>query len=212
MKRMRATLTGRGRAVVRAMMGVCAAAGLVVLGAGPASAAPVPLDYPITGVTHLAGTDSDLNLGPGTLKMNVDLNAGTITGNTIIPPATGSFKTFDLLPVTATTEFVETEPTTGTISTTGQVNTTSKIKLRITSLKILGIPQLIGPWCETEVPATINLQSQPGFSPFLGGDMAGTYTIPKFEHCLLLTPVINLLIPSDGNTISLTLGRAQAGS
>lgn len=62
--------------------------------------------------------------------------------------------------------------------------------------------------CRTEVPAEVNLASETGFNPIKGGKLSGTYTIPKFEHCLLATPLINLVIPGEGNTVTLTLGQA----
>jgi hypothetical protein len=39
--------------------------------------------------------------------------------------------------------------------------------------------------------------------------VSGTYTIPQFAHCGLVTPVLNLTITGPGNTISLTLGKAH---
>ncbi|MEO3765616.1 hypothetical protein [Streptomyces sp. B5E4] len=207
----RSTLSRGQRNLSRAVLALLAAAGFTVATSGTANAAPVRLDYPLTGTTHLAGTDSDLELGPGKLETTVDLSTGALSAHTKLPPATGSFKTLDLIPATATTEFIETEPTTGTISTaTGEVNTVSKLTLRITELKVAGLPIWVGSHCQTEVPAEIALKSEPGFNPFRGGTLSGTYTIPDFEHCLLATPVINAIIPGEGNTISLKLGAAQA--
>jgi hypothetical protein len=55
------------------------------------------------------------------------------------------------------------------------------------------------------------LSSQAGFNALSGGTVSGTYTIPKFTHCLLATALINLTLPGPGNTITLTLG-APTGS
>lgn len=206
----RLTLSRGQRNLSRAVLAVLAAAGFTVATSGTANAAPVRLDYPLTGTTHLAGTDSDLELGPGTLESSVDLSTGALTANTKLPPATGSFKTLDLIPATATTEFIETEPTAGSIDNTGEVKTVSKLTLRITELKVAGLPIWVGDRCQTEVPAELALTSEPGFNPLKGGTLSGTYTIPDFEHCLLATPVINAIIPGEGNTISLDLGAAQA--
>ena len=43
-----------------------------------------------------------------------------------------------------------------------------------------------------------------------GGTLAGTYTIPRFHHCLLDTLLINLTLPGPGNTITLTVGKGHA--
>ncbi|WP_019356320.1 MULTISPECIES: hypothetical protein [Streptomyces] len=217
---MRRTLSGSSRrpAARRATVAVAAVLGCVapVLAAGAAhaesgaAAAPVRLDYPITGTTHLAGTDSDLALGPGTLKTSTNLTTGALTAQTLLPDAPGSFKALGI-PVTVTTEFIEEEPTTGTLDVrTGEVSTTSHLTLRLKHLKIGGIPTPVGPYCKTKTPAVIDLDSEPGFNVFKGGKLSGTYTIPKFEHCLLATPVINSMVPGDGNTLTLDLDQASA--
>ena len=76
---------------------------------------------------------------------------------------------------------------------------------------LAGIPVPVGPSCESASPATITLTSQPGFSVVNGGTVSGTYTIPPFARCGLVTPVLNLTIPGPGNTLSLTLGKARSG-
>ncbi len=201
----------RRKAAIRA--GIAAAAGLGLIGgtAGSAHAAPVRLDYPLSGSTFIEGTASSLALGPGVLEANADIRGGTLTANTKLPAAHGSFTMLGLIPVTVTTEFIETEPTVGTIDLkTGAIKSTTKLTLRLKDLKIAGIPTLVGRSCQTEVPAELALASEPGFNALLGGTLSGTYTIPKFEHCLLATPIINLIIPGEGNTVSLTLGRPSA--
>lgn len=199
--------------LTRAITAGAAVAGCLALSTGAAQAkdadaaatAALRVNYPITGTTYLAGTDSSMDLGPGVLESSVEAD-GALTANTKLPAATGSFKTLDLIPAKATTEFIETEPTKGTLNlSSGEVATTSKITLRITKLSIAGIPQLIGDHCQTEVPATIPLKSEPGFNVVNGGTLSGTYEIPKFEHCLLLTGVLNLIIPGPDNKISLKL-------
>jgi hypothetical protein len=179
--------------------------------AGAAHAAPIRLDYPLTGSSLIQGTGSSLELGPGVLEANADLRAGTLTANTKLPPGAGAFKMLGLIPVTVTTEFIETEPTTGTIDLkTGAIKSTTKLTLRLKDLKVAGIPTPVGDSCQTEVPAELVLTSEPGFNALKGGNLSGTYTIPKFEHCLLATPLINLVIPGEGNTVTLTLGQPKA--
>ncbi|WP_016909463.1 hypothetical protein [Streptomyces xiaopingdaonensis] len=198
----------RRRLAVHGTVAAAAAFGLALATSGTAEAADVRLDYPVTGTTHLSGTDSDLALGPGTLKATADLAAGTLSADTELPPADGEFKLLGI-PVSVTTELVETEPTTGTIAQDGAVSTTSKMTIKLKNLKVGGIPMPVGSRCQTKEPATISLDSQEGFNVLTGGTLSGEYTIPRFEHCLLATPVINGMIPGDGNTISLDLAQAQ---
>lgn len=186
-----------------------AVAGAVGLGVSPASAdTTVSLTYPISGSTYINAIHTSIPLGPGTLSATADLTTSAITGSVNLPPATGSFKELGLLPVTATTAFVEQGQTTGTLESDGGIQATSHISLKLTSLKVAGIPVPVGNSCETAVPATISLTSETGFNALTGGTVSGTYTIPHFAHCLLATPLINLTLPGPNNTITLTLGAA----
>jgi hypothetical protein len=207
----------RSRTSIR-RLAVIASAGLLALGAmlassGPASAAPtVTLTYPVTGTTHLQAPDGDLALGPGTLATTVDVATGAMTADLSLPPATGSFTEIGFVPVKATTELIPVGQATGTVAKVGgAVTATAQVTLRITSLTVAGLPILVGPVCQSAYPATITLASQAGWSPPVGGVLAGSYTIPPFQNCLLATPMINLTIPGPGNTIALTLGKPTVG-
>ena len=193
-----------------------ALAGLVVaftIGAAPAASAAdtvVKIRYPVHGSTFLKAANASITLGPGKLISTVDLNTGAVTASLNLPPATGSFKEFGLIPVTATASFIQDGPTTGTIDlSTGAVTTMSNITMQITSLNVGGLPVPVGPSCESASPASITLSSQPGFSIVKGGTVSGTYTLPPFANCGLVTPVLNLTITGPNNTISLTLGKAH---
>ena len=144
------------------------------------------------------------------MTSTVDLTTGALTANLKLPNATGSFNDLGLVPVTATTQFINDGPTTGQVDlNTGAVTTTSVITLRIVNLKVAGIDMPVGSSCETSTPVTVQVASQPGFNIVKGGNLAGTYTIPQFANCGLQTLLINLTIPGSGNTITLTLGKAK---
>ena len=197
-------------ATVTALSGLLAA---VTIAATPAAASAdtmLKVRYPINGSTFLKAANASITLGPGKLISTVDLNTGAVTASLNLPPATGSFKEFGLIPVTATASFIQDGPTTGTIDlSTGAVTTMSNITMQITSLNVGGLPVPVGPSCESASPASITLTSQPGFSIVKGGTVSGTYTLPPFANCGLVTPVLNLTITGPNNTISLTLGKAH---
>jgi hypothetical protein len=182
-----------------------------IAGAGAASAATkLTVKYKVSGTTFLKKINTTAALGPGTLTSTVNLGTDKLTASLALPPATVSFKEFGLVPVTATTEFIQSGPTTGTLNpNTGAVHTTSKIILKVDSVSVAGVPQPVPSSCESATPAVIKLASQKGFSVVSGGKIAGTYTIPKFAHCGLLTPLLNVTIPGGGNTISLKLGKPK---
>ena len=207
---LRSTLARRVAALGSA--GLVAAGALVAAG-GPASAATfIKAKYKITGSTFLAGPMATLKLGPGTLSAKVNAGTGKVTATLTLPPATGSFKQFGVIPVTATANLINDGPTTGTVNlTNGKVSTTSKIIMQITNLTVAGLPIPVGTQCETSSPVVVKLKSQKGFTILGGGKVAGSYTIPAFRHCGLATLLINLTIPASGNTITLKLGKAKIG-
>jgi hypothetical protein len=170
----------------------------------------ITVKYPVTGSTVLKKVGATVALGPGTLRSSVDLSTGAVTASLALPPATASFSELGLIPVTATTEFIQDGPTRGTVNLdTGAVATTSHITLRITRLSVAGIPVPVGSSCQTVAPATVTVSSQPGFSIVKGGNLSGTYVIPQFANCGLATVLLNLTVPGPGNTITLTLGKAR---
>jgi hypothetical protein len=176
------------------------------------AATSINAKYKVTGSTYLAGPAFTLTLGPGKLSSSVNSKTGKLTATLTLPNATGSFKEFGVIPVTATTEFVNDGPTTGKLNlNTGAVTTTSKITLQIVSLTVADIPIPVGKKCETKDPVVVTVKSQKGFNVLDGGSLSGTYSVGDFQHCLLATPLINLTIPASGNTITLTLGKAKIG-
>ena len=212
-------------AAVTAALGICAGVAFAAPAqpavpaarahaAVPVSAA-VPADslitatYPATGGTYVKALGSTATLGPGTLSSTVDPSTSAVTATLTLPPATVSFKEFGVIPVSATTEFIQDGTATGTASLSDNtVTATLRVTLKITSLSIAGLPIPVGSQCQTTAPATITVSSQPGFNLLSGGILAGTYTIPQFRHCGLETPLINLAVPGPGNTITFALGHA----
>jgi hypothetical protein len=202
-------LPGRGMAAT-AIAGLLALATIAATPAAASAATVLKVRYPVNGSTFLKAANATVPLGPGALRSRVNLTTGTVTASLNLPPATGSFKEFGLIPVTATVAFIQNGPTTGTVDlNTGAVSTMSSITLQITSLTVAGLPVPVGPSCESATPASVALASQPGFSIVNGGTVSGTYTVPPFAGCGLVTPVLNLTITGPGNTISLTLGKAH---
>jgi hypothetical protein len=202
-------LPGHGMAVT-AVAGLLALATIAATPVAASADTTLKVGYPVHGSTFLKAANATVPLGPGTLRSKVDLNTGALTASLNLPPATGSFKEFGLIPVTATVAFIQDGPTTGTVNlNTGAVSTTSTITLQITSLSVGGLPVPVGPSCESATPASVSLASQPGFSIVKGGTVSGTYTVPPFAGCGLTTPVLNLIVTGPGNTISLTLGKAH---
>lgn len=211
----RSSRARRAAAAGAAAASVATVAATLALTAGPASASQkskVHASYKVTGSTFLKGPNFSLALGPGKLASVLNPANGKLTAVLTMPDATGSFKQAGLVPVTATTRFINDGKTTGTLNlNTGAVATTSKITLQITKLIVAGLPVPVGNSCETADPVVVQLKSQKGFNVLKGGNVAGVYTIGKFQHCGLSTLLINATIPASGNTITLKLGKAKIG-
>jgi hypothetical protein len=209
MNRLLRTRAARG-ATVTALAGFLTAVVVATTPALASAGTTLTVRYPVNGSTFIKAANATVTLGPGTLRSKVNLTTGKVTASLNLPPATGSFKELGLVPVTATVAFIQDGPTTGKVDlNTGAVTTMSNITLQITSLSVSGLPVPVGPACESATPASVSLASQPGFSIVNGGTVSGTYTIPPFANCGLITPVLNLTITGPGNTISLTLGKAH---
>jgi hypothetical protein len=209
MNRLLRRRTVRG-ATVTALAGLVTAVVVATTPALASAGTTLTVRYPVSGSTFLKAANATVPLGPGTLRTKVNLTTGKVTASLNLPPATGSFKELGLIPVTATVAFIQNGPTTGKVDlSTGAVTTMSSITLQITSLSVGGLPVPVGPSCESATPASVALASQPGFSIVNGGTVSGTYTVPPFAGCGLITPVLNLTITGPGNTISLTLGKAH---
>ena len=197
-------------ATVTALAGLVTAVVVATTPALASAGTTLTVRYPVSGSTFLKAANATVTLGPGTLRSKVSLTTGKVTASLNLPPATGSFKELGVVPVTATVAFIQDGPTTGAVDlNTGAVTTMSKITLRVTSLSVSGLPVPVGPACESATPASVALASQPGFSIVNGGTVSGTYTVPPFAHCGLVTPVLNLTVTGPGNTLSLTLGKAH---
>ena len=158
-------------------------------------------------MSKIKKTGSVLSLGPTKLTAELNIDDGTFTSDLPLPPVSAEFKVIGFVPVSATTEFIEEGPTTGTVDlNTGGMKSSSKITLRLSHVKVGGLPIVVGPHCQSADPVTVELEGKEGFNAVLGGPVGGSFTIPPFAHCLLQQLLINQLIPGPGNTIDLTLG------
>ena len=205
--------SSRFRRSAVAIAATLAAGGIVMAMPGAASAAThIHAKYKVTGSTFIKAPNFTLTLGPGTLAVNLNPANGNLTANLKLPDATGSFLQFGVIPVTATTRFINNGPTTGKLNlNTGAVTTTSNLTLQVVSLSVAGINVPVGDSCETASAVVVKVHSLKGFNVLDGGKLAGSYTIGSFHHCGLATLLINATIPGSGNTITLKLGKAHIG-
>lgn len=194
-----------------------AAGTIVALAPAAAHAATLDLDYDAVGTAHIASTNSNIGLGPSTLRTTLDLDSNNFTGNLPLPGTTTRFEVLGFIPVTADVAFVPTAPLAGQLSTVGfnlLVTSTATYHVKLSNIKIVGFPTFTGPFCRTKNPVTIPANTPAGesFNLFGGGNLTGTFSIGDFQNCGLNTGLINLLIPGSGNTANIQVSNGRIAS
>lgn len=179
-----------------------------------AYAATVDLEYDAEGSTHIASTDSTVQLGPTTLTTNLDTSTGEFTGSLPLPGTTSEFEVIGFVPVKARVDFIEAEPIHGTITfggTNAVVTSTAKYYVKLSDIQIAGFPTFTGDHCRTKEPVTISADTPEGegFELLDGGRLVGGYTIGEFEHCGLNTWLVNILVPGPGNTVDIQVSNGR---
>jgi hypothetical protein len=184
-----------------------------LLSATPA-AAGVIFKYDVTGgEAFVKKLDSTVRLGTGTLTADVDVRTGDFTANLDLATAHGEFRVFGVFPVSADLAMEQAGPATGNLSG-GVIVGHADVILKLSNVKVAGIPAFVGDNCRTTTPASIPLKSGPGFNPVVGGDLLSdpSFTIPSFTGCKLITVIpfftdlaLHALISGPDNTLKLTI-------
>jgi hypothetical protein len=203
---------------LRRLATVAAAGALALAPLTSAHAATViSLEHDVSGSTHIATPNSTVQLGPAVLHTDLDIDTGDFTGSLALPRTTSRFAVLGLLPVQADVDFVPAAPLTGHIDLAGSnatVTSTATYYVKLSNVRVAGIPTFAGPSCQTAAPVTIPANTPPGegFDLINGGRLTGTYTIGYFQNCGLNTPLINLLVPGSGNTVDLQAANGRVVS
>lgn len=130
-----------------------------------------------------------LALNPGTMKVDLPI----IPGKLSIPSV-----------ATATMQIEPVGNATGSFNS-GKIDVNQKFNVHITKLAPLniGFINLVPKTCKTSVPASMHLTGKMTglFDPFT---LKGSYTLPSFKGCGLLTGLVTKLTSGSGNTVSVT--------
>lgn len=210
------TTRTRRRGFLTALTALAASAALM-MGGSPASAQTTNVDYDANGTTTIASNGSTITLGPAVMNSRVETD-GTFTGDMALPGAHTSFKVIGFVPVSANVNFEPVGPTTGVLIRSGRnriLESESQYYVRLSNIKVAGIPTLAGSNCRTADPVVVPADTPDGefFNIASGGRLVGEYSIGNFKSCGLLgaqTHLINALIPGGGNTIELNLTDGRA--
>lgn len=178
---------------------------LAVAASTPAAADPVfHLTYLNTdGSTHLAKPNVTAAIPTSSVIADLDLGTGQLTGTAQIPDLTVNLSVLGLR-LSAVTRLVPVGGLTGTLSGT-TLTTSTTFKLQIVKLSLAGSRlNLVTPGCQSGRATSATLTNTTPINLF-DITLAGSYSIPPFVHCGLLTGIINLTLAGAGNTLTLHL-------
>jgi hypothetical protein len=179
------------------------AAAMVLGGTGTAEAAgpPVHSEYAVSGSTHIAKPDADLDFGPGRFGMDTLIGPYSYTGTFSLPPVPVTRSVAGVGRISGTVTF---GPGHAEGSVFGGFSGSATWPVAISDVRVNGVPYDVGPDCGTAEPVTTELTSD-DFGAGRGGRLESTYEIGAFENCGAATPLINGFVPGPGNTLTLDL-------
>jgi hypothetical protein len=184
-----------------------AAAAITV--AAPAQAAPIPVNFNnVAGTTHLGKPNIDVTVPTSSVQTEVELETNTVTGSADLADLTAKLNLVHLVGVTSTVRIVPVGGLTGTIDLgASKLSTTMRFTLQVIDVHQDAVPRinLVRPGCRTVRASTLTLNNTTPVDLFQPITMVGTYTIPPFTGCGLLTPLLSLLLSGTDNTMTLTL-------
>lgn len=174
----------------------------------PPAAAPSPdlfVSYTLAGETTLKKLKSSV-LVKGELDTTINLLTGQLTGTITIDPAPGTFLGFGVVPVSATTHFVEATPVSGVFQN-GDVNASVGLRLLLQDSSVNGTPlTTLGNNCEAIQPLEVHIE---GPLNLLGTtNFLSLVTVSNFEGCGTtenLNPLFDGLVSGPDNPLATTL-------
>jgi hypothetical protein len=188
-----------------ALLGAAAAVAV----AAPAQAAPIPINFNnVTGTTHLAKPNVDVDVPTSSVQTQVDLETNTVTGTANLANLTAKLNLANLIGVTSTVKIVPVGGLTGTIDLgASKLSTTTRFTLQVVDVHLDVAPRinLVKSNCRTVRASTLTLNNTTPVDLFQPITMVGTYTIPPFTGCGILTPLLSLLLSGPNNTMTLNL-------
>lgn len=177
--------------------------------AQPAQAAPIDLVFAnTTGTTFLAKPKVTAEIPTSVVKTTVDLDTKALTGSATIPDLTVHLTLAGLIPTTSIVRIVPIGALTGTVDLgANTMSTTTTFQLQVLKVFQDSLPDLnlVSSGCVTKSATSATLTNTTPINIFGTTTVSGTYPIPAFTKCGLLTPLLTSLLAGDGNTLTLDL-------
>jgi hypothetical protein len=191
------------------LAGAIVMAGVLAV-AAPANAAPViEVDFNnVTGTTFLAKPMVTSAIPKSTIKTQIDLGNGTLTGQASIPDLTVKIKLLNIIGITSTVAIVPTSDLTGTVDlANSKLSTTTTFTISIKNVHLDLAPgiNLVTPGCQTIKATSATLTNSTPIDLANGTTVSGTFSVPAFVHCGLTTPLLTILLSGANNVLTLNL-------
>ncbi|WP_424186834.1 hypothetical protein ACOBQX_03095 [Actinokineospora sp. G85] len=152
--------------------------------------------------TALARSGAQVDLGAGTLTLDLPGTGTAATGKLFLPNAASApLRLLGVIPATASVAVTPSGPV--VVTANGDVVTgTVDAAITVADLAVLGVPLVrSNPDCRSTT--TLTLTSTDGFTLDGGGPITGAYDLPAFTGCGDHTGLVNSLFAGAGNTLDL---------
>src|SRR5262249_42014938 len=140
------------------------------------------------------------------VNTQVDLDTGALTGQAHIPDLTVHLSLANIIGVTSVVRIVPAGDLTGTVTGT-TLSTTAKFSMQVLNVHLDLTPNinLVPAGCRSSSATSATLVNTPPVDIFGTTTISGTFTVPSFTRCGLLTPLLTLLLSGPNNTLTLNL-------
>jgi len=199
-------LLRRSSVLAAAALAAVTAVGL----ATPAQAANViALNFNnVTGTIFLAKPKVTATIPTSVINTQLDLDTGALTGQAHITDTTVHLSLAGALGVTSVVHMIPAGDLSGTVNlAAGTLSTTTRFTIQVLNVHLDLTPgiNLVPSSCRTSSVSTATLVNTTPIDLFNGTTVAGTFTIPSFTRCGVLTQLLTLLLSAPNNRLTLIL-------
>jgi hypothetical protein len=173
--------------------------------AGASKSITIGVDRIVNAQTTIAKLNQTVVIPAGTFKGGVSAATGKLRGNLKLPPASTTVSLAGIGLADATFSIVPTKSVTGVFNFNNyRLTATSLFNIHVDSVTPAGTDiNLVGARCGTSAPVSLAFSGK--VSPFSTGNVSGSYTIPKLQHCEAITAVLNAMLAGPGNTFTASM-------
>jgi hypothetical protein len=162
----------------------------------------------VTGETVLAKPAVTMPIPKSSFAATIDLADGKIVGDMKVPGLTMKMKLLGLAPVTSTVRLVPVGQTVGAADlANGKIQATTKFTIEVVRSASDWAPDvnLVQAGCTTSAPSEAVLHNTGPIDLAGTTPLEGTFAVPAFKSCGVLTPLLTQLISGPGNTLKINL-------